>query len=91
MSDKLTLDASAATAAGMSYGKWKVLHPETIPEKPKTISHPRCDIRECPTCGKQFQSYTTRKYCNNECYRIGQKKLALERYYKKKQEREKNQ
>ena len=88
MSDKLTLDASAATAAGMSYGQWKALHPVSPAQQPKPTVDFFNDIRVCPICGKQFHS-VTRKYCTEECYVVSSNKRTLERYYRKKKERDK--
>ena len=77
----ISRDAKAARAAGMSYGKWKILHPKTaekkVEKKPKYH-------RVCPECGTEF--YTDRAdkvYCDPECaritnYRIYQRRKAAQ-------------
>ena len=61
--DRLTMDSIAAEKAGMSYGKWKALHPHTeveIPEEPIT--------KPCRNCGKQIpRSYKGKLYCGVDC------------------------
>lgn len=63
--DRLSRDAAAAKAAGMSYGKWKALQPkyEPKPLKPKGRKEVTCQF-----CGKVFYQSDNRhrKYCS-EC------------------------
>ena len=66
--DRLTMDSIAAQKAGMSYGKWKAMHPHTgsdyLPDE---------DVKLCVICGKPLP--TTRvgsggkrkKYCSPGC------------------------
>lgn len=78
--DNLTLDAMDAIAAGMTYGKWKALHPETKeanesrlakPEPQQKRQHnelPRVYEYICRGCGKKFTTnQKTRKYCDDRC------------------------
>ena len=79
--DKLALDAAAALAARMSYGKWKAMH-----SAPATIGK---NIPEgwlvCQWCGKPFKPTTKRpqKYCEAGC----QRQASNERYRKRYAER----
>lgn len=73
--DNLTLDAMDAERAGMSYGKYKAMHPKTRdaneprlaakkrePKPPKTYALPCC------YCGRIFESPNkSRRYCSDEC------------------------
>lgn len=63
--DRLTLDCIAAQKAGMTYGKWKALHPcteEGIAETPKK------EVKLCQNCGKEMSNcYKGRLYCGEEC------------------------
>lgn len=67
--DRLTRDALAAEAAGMSYGKWKALHPHTGEDEPAPITNP--DVREivCLNCGGKFirRHAHSVKYCSDDC------------------------
>ena len=47
--DQLTMDSIAAQKAGMSYGKWKALHPHTHIPKAKPE-------RPCKNCGEEIPS-----------------------------------
>ena len=64
--DKLSQDAAAAKAAGMSYGKWKAMQGEQPirkdPEVPETW-------KICQYCGKPFKPTTKRPqlYCEAYC------------------------
>lgn len=71
--DKLSQDASAALAAGMTYGKYmamkepmKVTPSDQHPEK--TV----CVVSVCELCGQQFTQYDRRhrKFCCTEHCRI---------------------
>lgn len=65
--DNTARDAKAAKAAGISYGKWKILHPETAPKKVEKAKYHRV----CPCCGADFVTDRVDKvYCNPDCARI---------------------
>ena len=70
--DRLTRDAMAARAAGMSYGKYKALHPHTEelePEEEIVLDDDRRNMI-CLHCGKSFVAYgheKRKKYCSDEC------------------------
>ena len=69
--DNLSKDAMAAMRAGMSYGKWKALHPHTKPD-PLGITGGRAIQRElfeiCPVCGNVFEiTPEHRVTCSTEC------------------------
>lgn len=74
--DNLTLDALDAERAGMSYGKYKALHPQTrdanehrLAEKPKRPPRTR-QIYEniCLQCGRTFSTTNhSRLYCDDKC------------------------
>lgn len=66
--DQLTKDSIAAQKAGMSYGQWKALHPNTG-EAPKPVEVDIERIRTCVICGKQFVVGVgkSKKYCGVEC------------------------
>ena len=74
--DKLALDAAAAKAANMSYGKWKAMQTPVILENM---------IPEgwliCENCGKVFKPKTRRpqKYCEVYCQRMAQRRIEKER------------
>lgn len=65
--DNLAKDAAAALKAGMSYGRWKALHPNTkdIEEEPAVPE----GLPICKHCGKPFKpkSYRKQVYCEYEC------------------------
>ena len=82
MSDKLSQDASAALAAGMSYGYYKALHPHT--EYAPARREPTGKIIPCAMCGKPFGSIHNRKYCSVECSSEKNAIAVLERYHAKK-------
>lgn len=65
--DNLTKDALLAEQAGMTYGKWKALHPYT---KPDPNRHgPRFLVCRCKICGKIFETTGRRKAaCSDACY-----------------------
>lgn len=66
--DNTSRDAKAAREAGMSYGKWKILHPETAPKKAerKMKYH-----RICPECGAEFDTdRVDKRYCNPDCAKL---------------------
>ena len=64
--DKLARDAAAALAAGMSYGKWKALQDNPVPQK-KVDGIPE-GWKACKRCGKLFKPKAkTQKYCEALC------------------------
>lgn len=74
--DPLSRDAAIATAAGMSYGKYKGQQYELIlkgeipppPEIRRTMPAPEYNIT-CAFCGVSFKSTAKkRKYCSEYCY-----------------------
>lgn len=89
--NRLTSDAIAAKEAGMSYGQWKALHPNT--EHITAMDDDK--YVPCPNCGKPFIQKRNQKYCgafcqqqyyyraNNEKYRLKQKKIREKRKLKK--------
>ena len=64
--DKLSQDACAALAHGMSYGKWMAIKPPAVVvhEKPKCVIEKTCEL-----CGKTFyrKNNIRVKYCSPEC------------------------
>lgn len=79
--DNLSLDAMDALAAGMTYGKWKALHPETKEANESRLSQPapKREYKETPKvyeyicrgCGKKFTTTTKpRRYCDDHCKRL---------------------
>lgn len=64
--DQLSEDASAALAAGLSYGKYKALQRENMLPKtaPDTATGEGNSV--CMICGKPI-SARKRKYCGPEC------------------------
>lgn len=68
--DNLTMDILAASRAGMSYGKWKVLHPRTKQKSSsKSIEKVEALIRKkCVVCGREFKTTANfRVVCSEEC------------------------
>ena len=77
--DNLALDAMDARAAGMTYGKWKALHPHTKAAneprlaqkpkpKPKQPAGPREHVVICEGCGVRFvTTIKNKKYCTAHC------------------------
>lgn len=74
--DKLSQDAAAALAAGMTYGKWKGLQHER--SKNKDLQSRKKEITEndtqegwciCKHCGKPFlpKDKRKKKYCDDPC------------------------
>ena len=63
--DNTSRDAALARKAGMSYGQWKILHPETATKKVE--KKPKYQ-RVCPECGTEFGTDRADKhYCCAEC------------------------
>lgn len=75
--DKLSQDAAAARAAGMSYGKWKALQSDPVREKNGTLE----GWLVCQYCGKPFKPKTKRPqiYCEIYCQREAQKERDRQR------------
>ena len=76
--DRLTRDAIAAQKAGMTYGKYKALHPHTPEEDdedettaPLPVSAcPEKSVVTCKQCGRSFTvgpKQTNKLYCSDEC------------------------
>lgn len=64
--DRLAEEATAALAAGMSYGKYKALQRENmLPQTVPTTTTAESDL-VCAICGKPI-SLRKRKYCGPEC------------------------
>ena len=84
MADRLSLDASAAIRAGMSYGNWKALHPNTDGTMPDFRRKP--NLIPCPYCKTPFEPANAKqKYCSANC----QYKMSYERFKaRKKQQKE---
>ena len=77
--DKLALDAAAALAAGMSYGKWKALQGIKVPEK-KVEGIPE-GWKACKHCGKPFKpNRASQLYCEIECQRAVAKEKDREQH-----------
>ncbi len=78
MADKLSLDASAALAARMSYGKYMALHynPE---KKPEPKNEAKGD-RVCKVCGAPFFAKVYNQLCcSHQCSVENNRLMANER------------
>ena len=63
--DRLSLEASAAIAAGMSYGKWKAMQK---PDEQEPIVKVEGIQKHCAYCGKEFYTKNKQKiYCDELC------------------------
>lgn len=83
--DNLAKDAASALAAGMSYGKWKALQENPVPEK-KTDEIPE-GWKTCKRCGKPFNPKSkTQKYCEALCQIETAKEKDRERHNKRMQQ-----
>lgn len=81
--DKLAQDAAAALAAGMSYGQWKALHPQTASVELQTDEVPD-GWKMCKYCGKYFRPVKGgQRYCDIQCQRAAQR--IKDREHKRKQ------
>lgn len=77
------MDSTAALKAGMSYGKWKALHPHTEMAVPEvTETGPK---RPCRICGREL-GRNGKLYCNDICAHEAAKARKRE-YWKRKKER----
>jgi hypothetical protein len=73
--DRIVMQNTMARAAGMTYGKWKALHPESeiIEEEPVELE----ELRPCQYCGQpipherlpkgRIDRYEKTLYCSNKC------------------------
>ena len=84
--DRLTILATAAIKAGMSYGKYMALHgynPPIIRQEPEPDDY-EDNNAICPECGKPFHKTDKRReYCSFDCYSAYSRKRANRRYYEK--------
>lgn len=90
MADKLSMDATAALAAGVSYGKYMALRQQTpLPKAPVILEPEKYEFvmgeeRVCPVCGIVFPAnHPRRKYCSRKCYKINNTISTMERHYNK--------
>ena len=92
MANRLSADIAAARAAGMSYGKYKVLHPCVEIEEPKPEPVPGKEAKKipCAFCGELFAPWHGRKYCSDACREEKNLIDSRNRYWKKKQEAKTN-
>lgn len=76
--DNLTLDAMDAEDAGLSYGKFKAMHPNTAFMNESRLAGKSTEnqrevvraqyVKICPTCGKEFTCHNrSRVYCDDNC------------------------
>lgn len=75
--DRLTKDSLAASKAGMSYGKWKALHPHTEHEE-----QDEGNVRRCVVCGKRLHGHQ-RFYCSHDC---SKKQVSMKKREKRAEE-----
>lgn len=80
MADRLSMDSSAALAAGMSYGQYKALHPHTEFEAPARKPRRVVPMIECDVCGVIFRSRHGKKCCSEECSYEKIARRAAEKY-----------
>lgn len=92
MANRLSADIAAARAAGMSYGKYKVLHPCVEIEEPKPEPDPEKEAKKipCAFCGELFVPWHGKKYCSEACREENNLIASRNRYWKKKQEAKTN-
>lgn len=82
--DRLTADSIAAAKAGMTYGKWKALHPKT-----EVNDIPQKDVKLCVICGcvigkrSSTSGQQRRRYCSAKCADEAVNIRARERYHKR--------
>jgi hypothetical protein len=62
--DKLAQDVAKATAANMSYGRWKAMQPPVKPVKEEKIPE---GWKKCEYCGKLFKTRGSKRFCEVEC------------------------
>lgn len=81
----LVEDSIAARAAGMSYGKYILMHRPQAPVRvivpePEITDAEKSELIQCRYCGKLFVKERNRRYCSEAC--------VLERDIKKSRENE---
>ena len=83
--DNLARDMLLAKQAGMSYGKWKALHPATMPKKKQTPA----EMIPCEHCGKLFRKRNGKRFCDANCRNDAyyEKERAIQKEYREKQKR----
>lgn len=90
--DNLARDAALAKDAGMSYGQWKAMYPNTKVDELK-IKPVKKEVepgwKVCPHCGKKFKpnkfASTRQTYCEIGCQKEAQKardKDKMREYYR---------
>ena len=84
--DQLTRDSIAAQKAGMSYGKWKALHPMSKVESAPAVTEKVCEI-----CGRYIPirdrgSGANKKYtCSPGCAEERHRRRMAANYHKKRE------
>lgn len=84
--DNLTLCATAAIEAGMSYGKYMAKYGWNPPimRQQEPEGH-EDNMIVCPECGKQFyKTNHSRVYCSYDCSRRRADRMAKQRYQERK-------
>ena len=65
--DNLSMNSNAAIKAGMSYGKWKAMHPSTKQLVEAEKKKPKY-IKQCSECSSEFGTNRLRQhFCSEEC------------------------
>lgn len=80
--DRLSRDACAALEAGMSYGKWKAMHPYTGTYEPAAEQEAKWKQVKCKQCGKEFlrpSGKSNQLYCSEQCRVAANDKARAER------------
>ena len=83
--DRLTSDSIAAVNAGMTYGKWKALHPHTEVKNEVPVK----GAKPCKVCGKVIPKRAStsgrqrKLYCSSECAYEAYREQMRARYTKK--------
>jgi hypothetical protein len=91
--DNLAKDAAAALAAGMSYGRWKAMNPNTVRAEPESDEIPD-GWKLCKHCGKQFKprkgtrQFYCEPWCQKEAHRERDRKRKRKQAEKKTAEQE---
>lgn len=67
MADNLSIDSSAALAAGMSYGQYMAAKYDKKPFQPLSPIQIPDGMKQCPICGNIFKRSSCRKYCTPAC------------------------
>ena len=83
--DYLTLCSIAAQKAGMSYGKYMVMHGYRPPIRAdvEEVEAPQGVSKICPQCGKEFTQGKIKQkiYCSFECQKAHAQSAAYRRYH----------